>query len=228
MSTMSRFLLVDPQPFFCEALAVGLARVGAEVVGWSTDERDAARLAATRRPDVVLTELELDQGSGLSLMRRLRGEVPTVALTRLPEGEVLLDIATAGGLGCLSHDLSVDTVATRADLAASRVFAVAPERLHDALVTAARVARAGRSDPLARLSGREREVLSLLAEGLDNHAIGDRLHLSTHTIRTHVGNILKKLRVHSRAEAARLALRADPRAEGVSLLRIHGPDLYRR
>ncbi len=72
---------------------------------------------------------------------------------------------------------------------------------------------------------REREVLHLLAAGLDNAAIAKRLHLSAHTIRTHVGNILRKLEVHSRAQAARVALAADDPSRAVGVFHIRGPEL---
>jgi DNA-binding NarL/FixJ family response regulator len=98
-------------------------------------------------------------------------------------------------------------------------------RLGAALRRAASGAPAGEvtADP-TNLTLREREILALLSEGLDNDAIATRLHLSAHTVRTHVANILRKLGVRSRAEAARVALRAGAEAE-VSVLRIMGPPL---
>jgi DNA-binding NarL/FixJ family response regulator len=109
-------------------------------------------------------------------------------------------------------------------------FAVDPDRLGEALRRAARGAAAeqGQSAALAGLSAREREILGLLTEGLDNRAIAAHLHLSSHTVRTHVTNIMRKLGVGSRAEAARLALRAGSGGASVSVIRIEGPSLEER
>jgi DNA-binding NarL/FixJ family response regulator len=221
-------LVVDPQPFFCESLSAALsASDGFEVVGWTTDELEAERIAASRSPDVVLTEVQLAGGSGLSLARRLGDGVRTLILTRAHEGDVLLDAVAAGAVGCLSHDVDVSQLPDHLDRAIEGVFVVDQARLHDALrrASTSRATRRPGSSKLALLTAREREVLMLLARGMDNEEIGGVLHLSAHTARTHVGNILRKLGVHSRADAARMALR-ETQAEGdTHVLRIRGPDL---
>ena len=221
-----RVLIVDPQPFFCEALSTALAATdGVEVVGCATDELEADRMASELSPDVVLTEVELAAGSGLSLTRRLGGRARTVILTRRPEGEVLLDAVSAGALGCLGHDAIPAALAESVHRAAEGRFVLDHDHLHATLKRAsqARASQPG-SPRLAALTSREREILQLLARGLDNQAIAEQLHLSSHTARTHVGNILRKLGVHSRAEAARLALR-DEQGSDAHVLRIRGPDL---
>jgi DNA-binding NarL/FixJ family response regulator len=220
-------LIVDPQPFFCESLASALAGADPQLVvsGWATDELEAETIASDRHPDIVLTELELNSGSGLGLARRLRDRVRSVLLTRHHAGEVLADAVAAGMFGCLSHDSDVASLRTQVIQAASGRFAVDGDRLYETL----RRAIAARSDGgatarVARLTVREREVLRLLAIGLDNDAIAAQLHLSRMTVRTHVGSILRKLEVHSRADAARVAMAA---GEGVGgrVLRILGPEL---
>jgi DNA-binding NarL/FixJ family response regulator len=225
-----RVLVVDPQPFFCQALTIALGgNPEVEVIGWTTDEVDAERMAAERAPDVVLTEIELAGGSGLSLARRLINGTRTVIVTRGHEGDVLLDAVAAGTVGCLGHDMEVDDLAEHLVRAAKGRFVLEEDRLHATLkrASAARAQKGVGSHKLALLTGREREVLSLLARGLDNQAIANQLYLSAHTARTHVGNILRKLGVHSRADAARMALR-ETQAEGEThVLRIWGPDLGR-
>jgi DNA-binding NarL/FixJ family response regulator len=219
-------LIVDPEPFFCESLATALSRVPeVEVIGWTTDELDAARVSEEARPEVLFTEVLLAGGSGLSLARRCVDGPRVVVLTRGHEGDILLDAVAAGATGCLSHSVGVNRLAALTSRAAAGNFVVDDERLHDSLrrAAAARTREAGPSAALARLTAREREVLQLLARGLDNEGIGRALHLSPHTARTHVGNILRKLKVHSRAEAARLVLRET--AGGEEVLRIEGPDL---
>jgi DNA-binding NarL/FixJ family response regulator len=220
-----RILVVDPQPFFCEALRAALSDSSdVDVVGCATDEVEAERIIVERSPDVVLTEVELAPGSGINLIRRLGDGTRGVVLTRRHEGDVLLDAVGAGAVGCLNHDLEPGELTSMVARAAGGQFVIGEDRLHDALrrASAARGLDPGYSR-LALLTGREREVLHLLARGLDNRAIAVQLHLSAHTARTHVGNILRKLGVHSRADAARLALReADSETH---VLRIRGPDL---
>ncbi|HEX6208403.1 MAG TPA: response regulator transcription factor, partial [Actinomycetota bacterium] len=198
-------LLVDPEPFFGEALSAAIhGQDGVEVLGRSTDEREALRMCAQRSPDVVLTEVALDAGSGLNLARRLGGDTRVVVLTRRPEGDVLLDSVDAGAVGCLGHDLSVERLLQHLrDVVDRGRFAVNPDSLHETLRRATATA-AGDALGVGRLTPREREVLSLVARGLDNARIANALYLSPHTVRTHVGNILRKLEVHSRAEAARV------------------------
>lgn len=223
-----RLLVVDPQPFFCESLTAALeGSDDVEVVGWTTDELEAERLASRHSPDVVLTEVELARGSGFSLTRRLAGGPAVVVLTRGHEGDILLDAVAAGGIGCLSHDLEAEDLVRHVVKASEGEFAIDHGRLHQELrrASATRSQKGAGSPKLALLTAREREVLMLLARGLDNQAIARELHLSAHTARTHVGNILRKLGVHSRADAARIAIReGEPEGE-TDVLRIRGPDL---
>ncbi|HZA61112.1 MAG TPA: response regulator transcription factor, partial [Actinomycetota bacterium] len=167
-----KLLVVDPQPFFCEALAAAMEGSDeVEVVGWTTDELEADRLASRRSPDVVLTEIELAGGSGLSLARRIAGGTAVVVLTRGHEGDVLLDAVAAGAIGCLSHDLEPGELIQHVRRAADGEFAIDPGRLHAELRRAARSQKGAGSPKLALLTAREREVLTLLARGLDNQAI---------------------------------------------------------
>jgi DNA-binding NarL/FixJ family response regulator len=226
-----RVLIVDPQPFFCESLTDALAKETAvEVAGWTTDELEAARLATTLSPDVVLAELELRSGSGLALATSLHGRTRVVVLTRRHEGDVILDAAASGASGCLGHDLVPSELPPLIEQAAAGRFVVIAQRLGETLRragTAADRPSDGRGD-LRRLTIREREVLVLLARGMDNGAIGRHLHLSAHTARTHVGNVLRKLGAHSRAEAAQIALRAGEAEPSVAIHRIEGPELEGR
>ena len=220
-----RVLVVDPQPFFCESLASALQEdERLEVVGWTADPHDAGRLLSSLGPDVILCELEFATTPAFGLLPR--GDGPKViVLTRGHEGDALLPVAAAGAAGCIGHDIGVgDLCGLVADAGDGR-FVVNPMRLGAALRRAASGAPASEvtADPID-LTLREREILALLSEGLDNDAIATRLHLSTHTVRTHVANILRKLGVRSRAEAARVALRAGAEAE-VSVMRIMGPPL---
>ena len=226
-----RVLIVDPEPFFSESLATALgADDRIQVVGWTTDEREAVQMVTSLTPDVVLSGSDAGPETVARKVRRLRGHASVVILTRRPVGNLLLEAATAGASGVLGHDVGVsELVPLLADSIDGR-FIVEPNRLGESLRQAATArAREGvENDGLERLTDREREVLQLLATGLDNGAIAKRLHLSAHTIRTHVGNILRKLEVHSRAQAARLALAADDPSRAVGVFHIRGPELPAR
>jgi DNA-binding NarL/FixJ family response regulator len=220
-----RLVIVDPMPAFCESMAAALTRSSMQVVAWTTDEREAAALAERLQPDIVLTEIELDVGSGLGLARRLRDRTRVIVLTRTDVGEVLLDAASAGAVGCLGHGTNVS------ELVAYLLDPV-PTFVHDhgELLTALRRTSALRAAPatarLETLTPREREVLRLLADGLDNEGIATRLSLSPNTVRTHVGRILRKLGIHTRAEATRMSLAAQAASgELESVTRISGPRL---
>jgi DNA-binding NarL/FixJ family response regulator len=222
-----RVLVVDPQPFFSESLARALEEDDRlEVVGWTADPGEARGLVSTLAPDVVLCDLALATPATLGPLDRSDDEPKVIVLTRGHEGDALLPVAAAGAAGCISHEIGVGDLRTLIAHAGAGRFVVNPERLGDALRRAASgpvpVSEVN-ADPID-LTLREREILDLLSEGLDNGAIAARLHLSAHTVRTHVANILRKLGVGSRAEAARIALRAGAEAE-VSVLRIIGPPL---
>ena len=219
-------LLVDPQPFFCQSLGDALAsQPNLRVVGWTGDEVEAERLASTLSPDVVLSELDLRRGSGLGVIRRLADRCPVVVLTRAHEGDVLLDAVAAGAAGCLSHDLPVKELAAQIASAARGRFVIHQGRLHETLkrASALRGEQIPTAPGLPQLTAREQEVLGLVARGLDNRAIAHRLYLSPQTVRTHVGNILRKLGVHTRADAARVALSEGQGAPGMAALHIRGP-----
>lgn len=222
-----RLLVAHPEAFFRECLAGAFAAGDVEVVGTTGDESEAAGLAAELVPDVVVTAAVLGRGSGLSLARRVGNAAPVVVLTPGDEADLLMAAAQAGAAGCLAHASGLERVVALVGDARAGRFVVDPDRLHHALrkIAGAGASRARASSRLEGLSAREREVLTLVAQGLDNDAIASHLYLSANTVRTHVGNILKKLGVHSRAEAARVAIRAGATTPDVHVVRISGPDL---
>lgn len=226
-----RVLIADPQPFFCASLAAALgADDRFEIAGWATDEHEAEAHIDRTLPDVLLCEVALAPGSGLGLARRVADRVRALVLTRDNVGDVILDAVEAGALGCVGHDVGLAELASAlADVGAGR-FTIDGDRLQAMLrrISANRDGRGAEPVTLSRLTPREREVLRLLSRGLDNDEIGAQLYLSAHTVRTHVGKIMRKLGAHSRAEAARIALRVGVGEPGMRVLRIEGPKLESR
>lgn len=224
-----RVVLADPQPLFAHCVSWVLTQhPEIEVAGWTTDELEALEMIERLRPNVILSEIELARGSGFGIARRASTEVDVVILTRRSPRLMLMDAVSAGARGWLRHDLDPRVLAS---LLANRTpgeFMVDPAKL---LVTLKELAAAsserGKEGSLSELTSREREVLLLVARGLDNEAIAATLHLSKHTVRTHVGTILRKLGVHNRADAARLALEAGEAETGTAVLKLQGPTLQK-
>ncbi|HEX2773006.1 MAG TPA: response regulator transcription factor [Micromonosporaceae bacterium] len=205
-----RVLLVDDQSLFREALATLLSvRDDIEVVGEAGNGDEALRRAADLRPDVVLMDLRMPVLDGIAATRRLRVEQPhirVIALTTFDDDEDVFAALRAGALGYLLKDVSAARLVD-AILAASRDESVLQPSVAAKVV--ARFARLPADDPQPRpqplavpLSGRELDVVRLLAEGHSNREIADALFLAEGTVKNHVTNVLGKLGVRDRTQAA--------------------------
>jgi DNA-binding NarL/FixJ family response regulator len=196
-----RVLVADDHQLMREGTA---ALIGAderiEVVGLARDGGEAVALAERRRPDVVLLDLNMPGVGGLEACARLRGdEGPEVLMLTVSDEEPDLYAALrVGAAGYLTKDMPP------AELIEA-VLAVARGEPRIAPAMASRML--AEPDPLEALSARERDVLSLIAEGLRNREIAERLVISETTVKTHVRHVLEKLRFRNRSEAAAFAAR---------------------
>jgi DNA-binding NarL/FixJ family response regulator len=206
--TPIRVLLVDDQTLFRAGLRTLLStRPEVEVVGDAENGEAALAVAAQTRPDVVLMDLKMPVLDGVAATRRLRVQLPTcrvVALTTFEDDELVFEGLRAGAVGYLLKDAPIGTLVD-AILAASRGESVLqPSVASKVLAELSRLtsAAAPATNELARLSDRERDVLRLIARGASNKEIAAALFLAEGTVKNHVTNILTKLDVSDRTQAA--------------------------
>jgi len=187
---------------FDEIAIVGEASEGGEAV-----ETVRELVRAGTPPDVVLLDLLMEPMDGISATAAIKREHPDVeivAMTSFLEEERVLAALEAGAVGYLLKDAEADEVVAALH-AAQRGEVHLDAQVARELARALRAPR--RAKPLERLTERELEVLRLVAEGLANKAIADKLAISERTARTHVSNVLAKLGLTSRTQAALLAVR---------------------
>ena len=176
-----------------------------KLVGEAENGRTAVQLCAEVLPDVVLMDMAMPDMDGVTATRLIHHQFPQVrviALTSFKEGKLIRDALEAGAIGYMLKDASAEELAQAIRAAHAGRATLSPEATQ-ALVHAA-------SQPLEPgldLTEREREVLLLMIEGLNNTQIAGRLTVSPSTVKSHVSNILSKLGVASRTEAVTLALR---------------------
>jgi DNA-binding NarL/FixJ family response regulator len=200
-----RVLVVDDHPLFRDGVATALeGNDDLEVVGEAEDVASAIKAAADLAPDVVLMDLNLPDGSGIEAVRELTARYPDVrvlVMTMSTDDDAVVAAMRAGARGFVvkgagRRDL-VESV--RAVAAGGAVFSpIVADRLAGYFTGLAAVP--GR-EAFPQLTEREREVLELLARGLDNRGIARTLFLSDKTVRNHVSNTLAKLEVSNRSEA---------------------------
>jgi two-component system response regulator NreC len=208
-----RVLLADEQVLFREAVKVVLSsEADIEVVGEAQDGNQAVAEAERVQPDVALLDAELPNRDGISATQQIAELVPTcrvIVFSAREDESVLIDAMEAGASGYLSKEAPL-TELISATRAVHRGEALVPPRMLGALLQRLIRRRRERDEAfrrLASLTRREREVLALLARGADKDGIAQHLVISPETARTHLQNVLGKLGVHSRLEAAAFVVR---------------------
>lgn len=202
-----RVLLVDDHKMFAQTLFRVLSdEADIEVIGIAGSVAEGRELASRRPPDVVLMDYRLPDGLGTDAARILREDRPetkVVMLTGFPEDTVLISAIEAGCSGYIAKNGPVEEAIAAVRAAAAGEALISPAMLVRLLP---KLRRDAHKVPYT-LSTRELEVLRLLAEGMPNAAIADRLVVSVNTIRKHVQSILAKLNAHSKLEALSIAVR---------------------
>jgi two-component system, NarL family, response regulator LiaR len=206
MTDPIRVMLVDDHTMVRRGLATFLKVFDyLELVGEAENGADAIKLCAEVLPDVVLMDMvmpDMDGATATALIRQQFPQVQILVLTSFKEGELIKKALEAGAIGYLLKDVTADDLARAIRAAHAGRATLSPEAAQS-LVETTNLPPA----PGLDLTEREREVLALMVEGLNNIQIAARLTVSPSTIKSHVSNVLSKLGVASRTEAVTLALR---------------------
>jgi DNA-binding NarL/FixJ family response regulator len=201
---MTGLLIVARVRFYREGLATLFDDLpGVEVVATAADAAQALAAIAAHRPDVALVAVEGDAGP--TLVRAITGaraETRVVALGIAEDHPDVMLLAEAGVAGYVTSDAAGDEVVAIVERV-GRGEAACPPRIAAALLDrVAMLARERREQEPGRLTGREREIVALIAHGLSNKQIAQSLTIEVTTVKNHVHNILEKLNVERRGEAA--------------------------
>lgn len=206
---MIRILIAEDHPIVREGLRTLISsEPGMEIVGESVDGVEAVRQARALQPDVVLMDLVMPRQDGLTAISEIKKENPDIrilVLTSFAEEDKVFPAIKAGALGYLLKDSSPQQL-----LEAIRAVYRGEPSLHPniALKLVRELSQPSNLPPTTKpLTEREVAVLKLLAQGLTNQEIADKLVISEWTVRTHIRNILGKLHLANRIQAALYALR---------------------
>jgi DNA-binding NarL/FixJ family response regulator len=212
-----RVLLVDDQRVIRDGLGMLLRLLpDIELVGSAEDGQQAIDLVAREEPDVVLMDLRMPRMDGIRATQRIRQAHPTVkilALTTYADDESVLGALRAGASGYLTKDAGADDIAQAVATVASGQMVLDPaaqarvlQQLHASAATSEH--RSTASAIADNLTQREVEILVLIAQGLSNSEIAERLVVSEATVKTHINHIFTKTGVRDRAQAVTYAFRS--------------------
>ncbi len=207
-----RILVADDHPLFREGVIHSLtSEPGLAVVGQAASGEEALRLARDLLPDIVLLDISMPGWGGLVTAEKISTACPAtkiVMLTVSEDEDKLLAALKAGARGYVLKGVSARELVDVVRAAAQGEVYVSPPLAAGILVA---LTRSRPPDPLEELTERELEILKLVGEGLTNREIGHRVQLSEKTVKHYITNILQKLQVRNRVEAALIAERRSGR-----------------
>jgi len=209
---MIRVLICDDQVVVCEGLRAILSTApGIEVVGIANDGEEALKLVESLQPDLVLMDLKMPVMNGIEATRQIRERFPNVrvlVLTTYDFDEWVFDAIRSGASGYLLKDTPRDSLVAAIQGTVSGKTFVDPAVAGKLFTQIAQTTASPDPDLAQLLSEREMAVLRLVAHGLNNTEISQKLYLSEGTVRNYVSSIFAKLGVSDRTQAAVLAIRS--------------------
>jgi DNA-binding NarL/FixJ family response regulator len=206
---MIRILIADDHTLFREGVrALLTATADTEVIGEAADGAEAVALALERQPDIILMDLQMPHVNGVEATRRIMHANPnigTIVLTMFEDDDSVFSAMRAGARGYILKGADKEEM-LRAIRAVARGEALFGASIASRLMAFfgaldARSSSGGAPAPFPELTEREREVLTLIAQGCNNMVIAERLHLSPKTVSNHISSIFNKLQVVDRAQA---------------------------
>ena len=208
-----RVLLVDDHDLFRTGLRNLLSEQGLDVIGEATTGSEAVAHVREMTPDVVVMDLNMPAMGGVEATRHIAEVAPltrVVMLTISDEDRDITDAILAGACGYLLKDASIDDLVAGIQAAARGEALISPHIASKVLQRMRATSPQPAMEDLIRteLSEREIEVLKLLANGKDNAVIAAELHISPKTVKNHISNILMKLQIDNRIQAAVFAVRS--------------------
>ncbi|WP_329076061.1 response regulator transcription factor [Streptomyces niveus] len=207
-----RVVVADDQAAVREPLAAMLGlSPDIDVVAAAADGHEVLTAVAARPVDVVLMDLRMPRMDGTEATRRLTEDHPEVAvvvLTTFADDDSILSALSAGARGYLTKNSGRQDI-IRAIRAAAAGQSVLDREVQNRLLATARATPSAPKEPLPRdITPREREVLTLIGQGLPNRAIAEQLFISEATVKTHINNLFAKAAIRDRADAVRRAIAA--------------------
>ena len=208
-----RVLLVDDHDLFRTGLRTLLEEQDVEIVGEATNGQEAVQLVQEHAPDVVLMDLEMPGGRGIDATREIATSSPltrVVVLTISDQDSDVMDAIVAGACGYLLKDASIQELLRGIKAASIGESLISPSIASKVLqrVRAASPDLEAAQTLIGQLSERELQVLKLIANGKDNAEIARELFISAKTVKNHISNILLKLSIENRIQAAVYAVRS--------------------
>ena len=211
---MIKIMIVDDQPLVREGLGTLLGlRPEIEVVGMAGDGTEALKKALELQPDIVLMDIRMPTTNGVEGTKLIKERLPDVKvliLTTFNDSEFVFDALEEGASGYLLKDMPTDTIA-QAILTVHHGGVVLPKEFTSQVLPELRMKNhdkpAELPNDLRELSDREREVLMHLGQGMNNKEIADTLFITEGTVKNHVSNVIQKLGLRDRTQAAIFAVR---------------------
>lgn len=207
-------LLIEDNPVLRDGLTILLGNHGLKVIASARNAGEAARRISASAPRVILLDAELGGTEGVAVAEQLRTKAPAAALIVLHAGTNTPDVADyvhAGVSGFILKDAGMTEIVATIRAVATGAKVLPPclaTPLFTWLAARPRIRDTGEPRPATRLTAREHEVTTLIADGLSNKAIAERLHIAAHTVKSHVHKVLEKLELHTRLEVAAYAHRS--------------------